>query len=361
MDTISTVEIYLQELSEKLDSHAIGQADWETIPRPEQWRRIISSIGNYGLSEWQDCGGLWVMDTTANPGANHTDMPNALTLKKLEEDGVITPKSTKIVDISSGSVGRSQAWLCKQMGYELITFIPECLPANRIAPIAALGANVVTQGHDIPDTVKALKRYIASLNQRETIQGDDYIVVLGNDKDGQPTCWLNHPGNQLTINAQRHLGVQLAEKAREIGNISFTHIVSVIGNGTSTQGLIVGYKASNDSNNVEFIGVEPTEGAVHYAKLYPKYTPSYESAHPMWGSSRNKTPLSIDPTQNIDDIRLVKSQDALDYAFAYNHTISPEKTIGNTTALAILAAMQIRQEDTSSQVATLWYDNGYLN
>lgn len=362
MDTLNSTDIYMQLLAEKLDSYAIGQSDWSAIPRPEQWNRILSSIGNYSLGEWQDSKGLWVMDTTTNPGACHTDMPNAQTIKILEEDGVITPGVTRIVDISSGSVGRSQAWLCKQMGYDLTIFSPDCLPANRVEPVATLGADIITQGHDIPDTVKVLKRYLASLKERIAISGQGYSVVVGKNGHGQPVCWLNHPGNRLTVDAQQHLGERLFQTSQKLGNISFTHIVSIIGNGTSTQGLVEGYlEYSKSSGNTKFIGAEPTEGAVHYVKLHPEHSPTYESAHPIWGSSRHNTPLSIDPTQFIDDIRLVRSQQALTYADNYNLAMSPEKTIGNSTALAILAAKQILEEEPDSQVATLWYDNGYLN
>ena len=112
------------------------------------FKSILQTISNTpviklnGLYQNQKSG-IYGKIESLSPGGSIKDRICLNMINKAEEDGIINPKETTIVEPTSGNTGIGLALVCAAKGYKLILTMPEDMSKERRMMLTAYGAEVV--------------------------------------------------------------------------------------------------------------------------------------------------------------------------------------------------------------------------
>lgn len=115
--------------------------------RAVQYARFEAHLGNTPLlciPAANDCT-IWAKDEARNPfSESHYDRVAFRVLRTLEDGGFIKP-GDRILEVTSGSAGRSLAVACYYLGFGLDIVVPhqDEIPEARLRDMRALGANII--------------------------------------------------------------------------------------------------------------------------------------------------------------------------------------------------------------------------
>ena len=120
------------------------------------YNNILETIGNTPLVrinkinvEDRIAATIYVKIEARNPGASVKDRIALNMINTAEQDGLITPGVSTIVEPTSGNTGIGLAIVCAVKGYCLILTMPETFSVERRKVLKALGAELVlTPGPD---------------------------------------------------------------------------------------------------------------------------------------------------------------------------------------------------------------------
>ena len=112
------------------------------------FKSILQTISNTpviklnGIYQNQKSG-IYGKIESLSPGGSIKDRICLNMINKAEEDGIINPKETTIVEPTSGNTGIGLALVCAAKGYKLILTMPEDMSKERRMMLTAYGAEVV--------------------------------------------------------------------------------------------------------------------------------------------------------------------------------------------------------------------------
>lgn len=202
--------------------------------------RLGQSIGNTPLCDVPGTHATTKFECH-NPSGSHYDRPYLDTLRKLLEGDYIRP-GDELRDVTSGSAGRSLAYLGKELGFAVSITVPRELPPARIKAIEKYGAKVVfSHGDYIAGASKQQRDEIVSLLRdkktwkRVLLDGDFKAVIFENLDDKRRRCYVNHSENLVTVDAFSKIGTEIIEQYQ---SDVIPHAVALaIGNWTSIAGI----------------------------------------------------------------------------------------------------------------------------
>lgn len=215
--------------------------------------------------------------------------------------GVIKPGDT-LLETTSGSGGRAAAAIAKELGYKIVIAIPSGGEKARERAIVNLGADLrFTPKKDYVNGFPLfIKKFL--INNR----GTKYLNHMMGDINGRGSCI-----NTLVINAFKTFNDEVLQQG-----INPDYIISPLGNGTNTLGLIDFKKIGNS----KIVGFESVIAAMSYREKFPgKYEntfkvndPSVFGRHDLPGSSPTMAifpkPALDETIHFLDEVILVTSQ-----------------------------------------------------
>lgn len=109
---------------------------------------IIDLIGHTPLVRLNripqpDCAEIVVKLESMNPMASVKDRIGAAMIEAAENEGIIKPGETTIIEPTSGNTGIALAFVCAAKGYRCILVMPDTMTIERVRTLRALGASVV--------------------------------------------------------------------------------------------------------------------------------------------------------------------------------------------------------------------------
>lgn len=347
-----------------------------------QYARLAHFIGNTPLTLAETVGESVIIAKweSLNPSESHYDRAYFAILNWLEQAGVIRP-GDELREITSGSAGTSFAWLCSRLGFKARVIVPPELPAGRIQEMMNFGAEVM---HSVPVATSAEEtRYVkeASDVQRKEIETflaegyvqtvyrvrtgwtepsykKDQIYVPVLEKGSHRVVFVNHSGYLLTPGTFESI---VSEVHKVIGD-TVTHAVSILGNWTTTQGLVNGFRHHDSS--VKVIGVESSAQPVYFAEKHPEAFERLRTEHPdlfsrieLFGASQRGVPICFADPEILEEIRLVDRPTFEVSTATWNASKTGVERIGKSSGASLVAARQVAAENPGSVVLVLFYDN----
>jgi len=117
-------------------------------PEPRIANSIIELIGNTPLVRLNrlveaGCAEVVVKLESLNPMASVKDRIGVAMIEAAEQEGLIKPGETTIIEPTSGNTGIAVAFVAAAKGYRCILTMPETMTIERVRTLRALGAKVV--------------------------------------------------------------------------------------------------------------------------------------------------------------------------------------------------------------------------
>lgn len=301
--------------------------DTPLLPIPEMWTPV--------LTKRED----------ANPSGSHYDRAYDATVAALILEGLVDP-STELRDISSGSAGRSLAYIGKRYGLPVTVTVPSELPARRVQPIEEYGARIaVSYGDYIRGSSEQQREEILDLiedRRWRLLRSDDPGIrsLTFENAKGERVCYLNHSENDLTTNAFGQIAEELiAQCPQEPAAIALA-----IGNWTTIAGIVPIIRSAWPG--IRVIGYQS------------KDTETYENfgtGHA--GSSGTDVPMRFKDPSLVDEIVLVSNHERDCMETLVNAGRPREGRVGRSSLMGLFVASQI---ETFKPILTITYDRAEM-
>jgi cysteine synthase A len=259
-----------------------------------------------------------------NPGGSVKDRIGVAMLDAAEEEGVIEPGRSVIVEPTSGNTGIALAMVCAARGYELILTLPEGMSRER---------------------AKLLRAYGAEVRETPSLGGMGEAVELAQEiceqRKGFMPQQFSNPANP---------GVHRRTTAEEIWRDTDGEVGAFVA-GVGTGGTItgVGQVLRERSPQTRIVAVEPASS--------PVLSGGAPGPHKIQGIGAGFVPDVLDRSV-IDEIIAVSDEDALETA---RLAAQREGVLAGISAGAnIRAALEVatRPEMAGKRVVTIVCDSG---
>ena len=178
-----------------------------------------------------------------NPAGSIKDRPAIKMIKDAEKDGLIK-KGDTLIEATSGNTGIALAMAASIRGFKMKLIMPETASIERVKTMKAYGAEVILVSKD------------------EDMEGArDLALSMSQNNEGHVLDQFSNKSNYLA-----HYETTGPEIWKQT-NHSVTHFISAMGTTGTITGVSRYLKEKND--NIEIIGVQPTEGSrtVSYTHL----------------------------------------------------------------------------------------------
>jgi cysteine synthase A len=259
-----------------------------------------------------------------NPGGSVKDRIGVAMIEAAEEDGLIEPGRTTIVEATSGNTGIALAFVCAAKGYDLVLTLPQGMSREREALLGLYGARV-----EITESLGGMNEAVDAA--RAMAARDDVFL---------PDQFAN-PANPEAH--RRTTGPELWEALD--GDIDV--LVCGVGTGGTITGAGEVLKERNP--NLRVVAVEPASSAVLSGRS--------PGPHKIQGIGAGFVPPVLN-RDIIDEVIAVDDEDALETARRAARVEGA--LVGISCGAALWAAIEIgrRPQSTGSRIAVVLPDSG---
>jgi cysteine synthase A len=269
-------------------------------------------------------GQVWAKLEYFNPGASVKDRIGVAMIDAAEEEGLLRPGRSVVVEPTSGNTGIALAMVCAARGYELILTLPEGMSRER---------------------AKLLRAYGAEVRETPSLGGMNEAVALAEEireqRKGFMPMQFSNPANP-----EVHRRTTAEEIWRDCDG-QVDAFVAGVGTGGTITG--VGRMLRERSPEALVVAVEPASS--------PVLSGGQPGPHKIQGIGAGFVPEVLDRSV-IDEILSVSDEDALETA---RRAAREEGVLAGISAGAnIWAALEVaaRPELAGKRVVTIVCDSG---
>ncbi|MFO7539648.1 MAG: hydroxyectoine utilization dehydratase EutB [Chloroflexota bacterium] len=237
----------------------------------------------------------------------------------------LTPaqKERGVVTVSTGNHGRAVAYVAQQVGIRAVVCISEQVPANKVAAIEQLGAEVVITGQSQDDAGEKADQLVAEQGLTMIHPFDDPYIIAG----------------------QGTIGLELLQERPSLSSV----LVPLSGGGLIAG---IGLALKTAAPDLRVIGVSMERGPVMYHSLQAGYPVQLEELPTLADSLQGGIGLDNHYTyqmvqQFVDDIILVSEEEiaaAMAFAFRRHHLVLEGGAAVGIAALMSGKASQLGEE-----------------
>ena len=259
-----------------------------------------------------------------NPGGSIKDRICLNMINEAEKEGLINPKTTTIIEPTSGNTGIGLALVCASKGYKLILTMPEDMSEERRMMLAAYGAEVILTPKE-----KQMQGSIEKSNELLDAIEDSFSPKQFNNKN----------------NPEIHKRTTAIEILNQMGT-DIDAFVAGVGTGGTISG--VGSVLKSKIPGIRIVAVEPEE--------CPTLSSGKSSTHLIQGIGAGFIPDTLDQS-SYDQIIRIKGQDAVEMTKKLTKDFG--LFFGISSGANILASIQLSKEmDPGAKIATILCDTG---
>ena len=288
---------------------------------------ILDLIGNTPLVEltkiqnkYQLKSKIYAKLELQNPTGSVKDR----TALNLMNDAIINNKITKentIIEATSGNIGISLSFVCKQLGYKSLIVMPDNMSIERRMMIEKNDAKII-----LTEGIKGMQ---GSIDVLQSLKQKDNTLVSLNQFDNLSNKYAHHTTGKEIIN--------------QLPTINL--FINGIGTGGTISGVAEVLKQYN--NEIKVIGIEP--------EASPLITKGISSPHGIQGIGANFIP-SILNLNVIDEIKTVTDEEA----YYYKDELQNVENIfcGISAGANLKIAIDIAKEETNKNIVIIIPDKG---
>jgi cysteine synthase len=278
----------------------------------------------------------------ANPSGSHYDRAYLRTLQTLEAEGFLQA-GDELRDITSGSAGISLALIGHLLGFRVRITVPDELPANRIYPMLAYGAQVISAGSGyVPaaaehqtteiDSLKIDPAY--QLSRPRTRASRAFMFQSSHER----LCYLNHSENELSPQAFSAIGQELVQQVTDVPEA----LLLAIGNWTTIAGIVpVIRQAWPDTQIIGY------EGEVT------------DRPHRNYGTTVLGVRLRYEQAGLLDQRLMVSDQERDEVDYLVNTDRSLADQLGHSSLMGLALAKRLHRHGISGNIVTIAYDQKF--
>src|SRR4051812_13266718 len=259
-----------------------------------------------------------------NPGGSVKDRIGVAMIDRAEEEGLLEPGRSVVVEPPSGNTGIALAMVCAARGYELILTLPEGMSGER---------------------AKLLRAYGAEVRETPSLGGMNEAVALAEEIREQRKAFM-----PMQFSNPANAAVHRATTAEEIWADTDGQIGAFVA-GVGTGGTItgVGQMLRERAPETLVIAVEPASS--------PVLSGGAPGPHKIQGIGAGFVPELLDRSV-VDEVLAVSDEDALETA----RLVAREEGVlsGISAGANIWAALEVagRPEMAGKRVVTIVCDSG---
>ncbi len=268
---------------------------------------------------------VWVKPELFNPLGCVKERPALFMIERAEEEGLITPGKSVIIEPTSGNTGIGLAMVCAVKGYQLVLTMPESMSIERRKILRHLGAELV-----LTDASLGMKGAIDKAQELLERSESAYI----------PQQFKNE------ANVKAHRETTAPEILEDMQGLSLDAFVAGVGTGGTITG--VGQVLKEKKTGAEIVAVEPAES--------PVLSGQSPGPHKIQGIGAGFIPDILDKSV-IDSIEKVDSDAAMKMA----RLLARQEglLVGISCGAAVTAAVRVAERlGAGKNVVTVLPDTG---
>lgn len=319
--------------------------------RIKMYQELENKVGNTPLYRLQNIdvpnnNKIFAKEEQLNPTASGFDRVYPFLFRVAEEEGLIVPRITPVIEATTGNAGASFAWCAQELGYnDCSVIIHEDAPKSRIKQIQSYGAKVI-----FSPVGQYTKGYVRLL---EEILREDKRKKGGKLGENPERMYCVTKINPRAREPYRRL---VDETFEQLGDETIDYFVGIVGSGTNISGI--GKRLKERNSNAKVIAFDPAETPSTYVFKYGHGTvlDFNKMPHEVFGGATFGLPLgklNID-IDIIDDVKLVTKDEWQEGCKMLEEL--EKKSVGRSSGGALAVSLKLAKEIEGKNILICFYD-----